>query len=310
MATNEPTPKTFGEKLLSIPRGVLFLILIVCTMIPLFIDMKLPNTEAESTIDLYKEFLALPEGSTVIIQSDWTNSTRGESRGQFDALLRILMKRNIKFGIMSVADPQGPQVARDVVDMINVERKGFGQPAYKRWDDWVNLGFFPNAEGIGQALKANVRQAFNNKRDINAAGQQEDIFKSPVMSKITKLGDLSAFIVVTGTKSIVIALERISQDVKMLGMVTGVMGPETLNYYSSGQLKGLSAGLKGVYDLENLMEKGSPKDNLQPLGYERTADKGTRYILTLHVAIFLLIIAVIIGNIGVFLSRKPGNGAA
>ena len=41
-------------------------------------------------------------------------------------------------------------------------------------------------------------------------------------------------------------------------MVTGVMVPETRNYFASGQITGLVGGVKGVYDLEGLMEKGFP----------------------------------------------------
>ena len=79
-------------------------------------------------------------------------------------------------------------------------------------------------------------------------------------------------------------------------MVTGVMGPESAVYYASGQVKGLVAGLTGVYDIETLMEKDyKGMTNL---------DNGAKYYPTLHVALLLLIIAVIVGNLGMLLSRR------
>lgn len=304
MAQPDNTTKSFADKLLSIKRETLFLILFLGTMIPQFFTVQLPNEPAESAIDLFRELNAIPEGGTVIIQSDWTNSTRGESRGQFDALIRILMRRNVKFAIMSVADNQSPQVARDVVEKINAERVLANEQPYKKWEHWVNLGFFPNAEGIGQAMRADIRAAFKGKRDTNSSGQQDDVFNSPVLSKVKEVGDLDALIVVTGTKSIIIALERLGSQVKMLGMVTGVMGPETLNYYNSKQLKGLSAGLKGVYDMETMMEKGV--EGVPGFPGKKNMDKGTRYIFTLHIAITIMVLAVIIGNVGTIMKKRGG----
>lgn len=309
MATPDPAPvRTFGDRLLSIPRTWLFLVLFAATTIPHFMAVEVPNKPNDSAVDLYRELMALPEGSTVIVQSDWTNSTRGESRGQFDALMRILMRRNIKFGVLAVADTQAPEVARNVIDDVNRERKARGEREYRVWEDWVNLGYFPNAEGLGNQLAQNLRDTIKARREKDPTGMERSVVESPVFANVPKVENLSAFIVVTGTKSITIAIERLQSRVKMLGMVTGVMGPETLNYYVSKQLKGLSAGLKGVYDMETLMENGikSNDGSIEVPGWEghKNLDRGTRYILTLHAAILLLIVAVVLGNIGVVLNRR------
>lgn len=320
MANVQQPQKSFGELLLSIPRTALFGLLFLATTIPLFMTVSVPNKPTDAAADLYAKLNQLPEGSTVVIQSDWTNSTRGESRGQFDALLRILMRRNVKFALMSVADPQAPQVARDRIDAINKERVAEGLEPYKRWEDWVNVGYFPNGEATGNVIAQNIGDAFRNKRDNDLGGVERSVMESPVLKDIVKVGDLSGFIVITGTKSIIIALERLYGKVPLLGMVTGVMGPETLNYYISGQLGGLSAGLKGVADMEAMMEWGlnvkgedgtiknevPNKPEVPPIEGVTLA-QGTKYVFTLHSAIFLMIFAVIAGNIGVALTRKRGN---
>jgi hypothetical protein len=67
-------------------------------------------------------------------------------------------------------------------------------------------------------------------------------------------------------------------------------------YYDSGQVKGLVAGLKGLYEIENKMEKDFPG--------QINLDNGAKYYPTLHIALVLLILAVITGNLGMYLARK------
>jgi hypothetical protein len=82
-------------------------------------------------------------------------------------------------------------------------------------------------------------------------------------------------------------------------MVTGVMGPEMQVYYDSGQVKGLVSGLKGLYDVENEMQADFPG--------QVNLDNGAKYYPTLHIALTLLMLAVVIGNLGMYLSRKSDN---
>ncbi len=100
-------------------------------------------------------------------------------------------------------------------------------------------------------------------------------------------------------------------------MVTGVMVPENTSYYQSDQLKGLCGGIKGVFDLETLMAVGinNPgpgeiksekfKDESIPGWPSKTnAGKGTAYYLALHFTLGLLILAVILGNVGMFAAKR------
>lgn len=323
-------PRSFGERLMSVNRTTLYGLLIAVTSIPLFFDITLPNQPTPAAIDAFATLSTLPEGSTVLIQSDWTISTRGESAGNMEAALRILMRRGVNFAIFSVADPQAPQVARDVVARINAERRAAGQPEHERWNQWVNLGLFPNAEATLNSFGVNFAAAIRDKTDVAPISgpdgeltfEARPVLQSPVFRNVRSISDASAYIVITASGSINVAIERLADKVPMVGMVTGVMGPETLPYYTSGQLRGLSAGLKGVYDMEWLMEFGlnSPPDRPRVVsekhrslgeirGFEGEINlaKGKRYYPTLHAALFLMILAVVVGNIGMFLTRKRGR---
>jgi len=307
-------------------RWVLYGLLIVFTSVPLFFPFRIPNKPEDAAIDLYVKLMTIPEGSTVLLESDWTNSTRGESAGQLEAALRIMMRRNIKFAFYSGADPQAPQVTRDVIDRMNAERKAKDLRQYEKWNDYVDLGFFPNLEGAANSMGADLRKAWQGRKDTNLAGQQEDVFNSPVLKDIRSVGDSSLLLNIHASGTLKILIQRLYGKVKLASMCTGVMGPETLIYYQSGQIDGVSIGLKGVYDMETLMEYGvnspGPDGKVQITSEKysgqvipgwpgmKNYDRAGAYYPTLHAALFLLIGAVVVGNIEVIRQRKKNKAVS
>lgn len=311
--------KSLGEKLQSLPRQALYGLLVLVTAIPLFFSLTVPNKPLAPAIDAFEQLATLQPGSTVIIQTDWTNSTRGESGGGFEALIRILMRKDVKFAIYSGADAQAPQVARDVIARINDERVKAGQRRYERWTDWVSLGFFPDVGAMNIAMRTDIRKAWGARRDSDPSGQLRDVFQSPVLQNVTKFTDVNMFVIVTASATLTTAIERLGgQGVPLVGVVTGVMGPEALPYYETKQLSGLTIGLKGAYDLETMMEHGINAPDPQSAvvkvpdkgvipgfpGDPNNKGRGTRYYPTLHFALTLLILAVVIGNVGMYMARK------
>lgn len=317
---NEPAPATLGEKLQAMPRNWLYFILFVVSSIPLFFSINLPNKPDPASIDLYAHLMAVPEGKTILLASDWTNSTRGESMGSFEALIKILAARHVKLAIYSTADPQAPRIARDTIERLNKERRAKNLPTYDRWKDWVSLGYYPSAEGTLLSISTDLRKAFAGKTEINPDTKQStSVFESPVLTNVKVLGDCAMAITDTASKTSDLTIERFGGKTQIAFLVTGVMGPETVVYYASGQIVGLAAGVKGVYDLETLMTTGvntpaGPRfekaaGEIPPITEPGVTGKGTAYYPTLHVDLFLLILFIAIGNIGMFMSKKA-KGAA
>lgn len=298
MSTIEPAPaKTLGEKLQSLNRLTLYIILIIGATIPAFLPFSVPNEPVPASRDFFRHLNELQEGDTVLIETDWTKSTRGESQGHMENLLRILMRRGVRFAIYSCADPQAPRVARDlIVDIAAEHEKDFGV-AYNRWEHWVNLGYYPNSEATNNAIATNVRQAFAGRTDLPGPGRPPTgVFQSPVLENIRDVTDFKKVIIVTASATFNVMVERLSNKLDMLAAVTGVMVPESQVYYDSGQVKGLSGGLKGVYDVETLMEGAWPG--------KTNKGKGQAYYPTLHIVLGIMMLAIIVGNIGMFLSRR------
>lgn len=288
MSSNAPVPErpSFGERLQSLPRQTLYLILILAATIPAFFTFKVPGEPVEPTKDFWREIMTLKEGQTVLIETDWTKSTRGESMGMFEALLKILMRKKVKFAFYGI-DPQSPQVAEDTIRDVALREKS----GYKPGEDYVRLGYFPNAEGLNQQLGTDLRKTFESK---TVAGIRA--IDTPVLKDLKKIEDVPILIIVTASKSFDVVTERLNTKVKILAMVTGVMVPETQIFLASKQIKGLCGGLKGVYDLEGMMTKEWPD--------KVNAGKGMGYYPTLHIVLTLMILAIIIGNVGMLLTRK------
>lgn len=315
-------PSTF-EKLQNLDKRILYMILVVLTTIPLFpafSSIVLPCEPAATAQSFYYQLSNVPEGKTVFIQSDWTISTRGENAGHIESLLRIVMSKKLKFVIYTVADAQAPGVYREYIRRINDERKRAGLKEYKQWEDYVDLAYFPNAEGTLVAIGLDVRKVFNKRVKDPSTGQDRPVFESPVMKDVYKVGDAGAYVVVTASSSVDRTIERLSDKTKIVVMCTGVIGPSTLPFFQSGQIKGVSIGLKGAVDVEYMMKYGlnypdasgkikvpwAGKEELKadPVSEGVSIARGSLYFMSFHMAILLLILAVAIGNIGMFLSRR------
>ncbi|HXH62458.1 MAG TPA: hypothetical protein VNI20_14010 [Fimbriimonadaceae bacterium] len=311
---------TIWDKMQAIDRRILYGILILLTASSLFVHVEIPVNPDASSLDLYVSLMSIPENKVVLLESDWTNSTRGESAGHQEALLRILMDRNIKFVVYSLADPQSPQVARDTMLRINEERKKQGLPQYSLWNDYMDLGYFPNAEGQLNSMANDLRGAWSGHKERDPEGVERDVFESPVLKNVKSVGDCSLLVINSASSTIDTAVERLYGKIPLGFMVTGVMGPSALPYLQAGQLVGMAIGLKGVYDVEYMMKYGvnyKGKDGkikvhydkkagveIPPIAEGTTFDRGARYFLPLHVALTLMIVAIALGNIAMFIGRK------
>ncbi len=311
---------SIANKLQSLPKNAIYGILILCTSVPLFFKIPMPNNPDQPSKDFFRETMTLDPSKPVLLASDWTNSTRGESKAHMKSLLRMFMRRGQKFALYSTADPQAPQVALDVIAEVNREREKKQQSPYKRFEDYVVLGYFPNAEAAINGLANDFKSTVKGRKDFPVGKEATDVFQSPVMKDVDSIKDFQMVFVITASKTSNFTVERVYGKTKLAFAVTGVMGPETQVYYQSKQLVGFVNGLKGAFDIEQLMEKGlnvdaSPsfRDSTHPepiQGFpgEDNIGQGTRYYPTLHFAMALMIIMVILGNVGMVMAKKEKGG--
>ncbi|MBI1333730.1 MAG: hypothetical protein JST12_13235 [Armatimonadetes bacterium] len=311
-------------KATGIPKHIVYLLLIVCATVPLFFNIKVPGKPTDSSADFFKHIMSLNEGDTILLGSDWTGSTRGESKAQMIAVLKILMRKHVKIALWSTADPQAPRVAQDTIAEVNEMIKKEGGTPYVRWQDWVQCGFYPSSDVAINNVANDVRKAFAGKRDTDTSGQLRPVFESPVLQNITKVEDFKLVLDMTASKTSDYHVQFVSgKHVPLMFAVTGVMVPETQVYYNSGQIAGFLGGLKGVFDLESMMDNGlnvpdangkianpsvKVSDKIEgfpdPQHTGKNVGNGTKYYPTLHATLILMIVLIVIGNFEMIKARK------
>ncbi len=293
-AKEEKPKETFWHKLYALDRRWLYLILIVLVVLQTLSPLDIPNVVSPRSQALYDLLSRQEPGSFVVVQTDWTYSTRGESYAQFKALIRLLMRKRIRFVVTTAgSDPQAPVIAKQIISELAKEPGGNN---YQEGKDYAIAGFFPNAEAHIRAMVNNIRSELATK----------GINNSPVVEGIRDLSDAKAVINITGSATITLWIERIRNKAPLGLMCTAVMSAENIPYYIAGQLKGIVIGAKGAFDFETLLAQEFPNSDPEFKDY-KNYDAGRRYMGPLAFALILLIVSVIVGNIAMVQVRRAGG---
>jgi hypothetical protein len=200
-------------------------------------------------------------------------------------MLEHLMSKNVRVALVCFS-AAGPALIEGLIAPHLAAGKVYGE-------DVVNLGFIAGAE---TAIR-------NFGRDVIGTAKADyhgtDLNTMPIMQGIKDVRDLSwcsSSMATTGVQEWVRQVQG-ALNIRLLAGVVSVSVPEVMPFYTSGQLAGLTQGLRGAAEYELLAQRpGSAvaKMDAQSLG---------------HLAIIFFII---MGNIGYLATRKPkeqGQGA-
>ena len=112
--------KTFWnwDRLQTIDRRIIYAVLLVFILIPLFLPgLQLPNYPAKQSVDFYDtvERVGAKDPASahkiVIIDGQWSPSTRGENQWQAEAIVTHLMQKHLRFATIAF-DTQNETVTR------------------------------------------------------------------------------------------------------------------------------------------------------------------------------------------------------
>jgi hypothetical protein len=286
----ERTGSRWDEWIGRIDRRLVYLGLFLFTLTPLAAKWSLPLTVSEPPKKMQEAIEALPPDRVVFITSDWDAGTQAENRPQLMAIIRHLLRRKLKFVLMSVGSPTGPQLAQTVAEQAIEKEKLTGQWQYGK--DWVNLGYkianAPWLRSFSRSIQETMKQDWKN----------QPISQFPVMQGVDKFGpdgQVSMLIDITGSATIEAWYQYLTPTKVKLGLAcTAVMAPEQYPYLDSGQLSGLLTGMKGAAEYESLIDA---KD------FGLAAMAGQSFA---HLYIFILIV---LGNASVVLGRRDRRRA-
>jgi hypothetical protein len=281
----------FLEKLQYIDRRYLYLVLAVVVALPVFVSLPLPIEPSQETLGAYRAVESVPPGKIVLIQSDWDAGSKGENQGQAEAIIDHLMRRNIKFAVIS-ANPYGPPFA-EMVDEVTARRYG------KRYGvDWVNFGYkiFPGTEAYVLPSLA---------RDIPGTVKTDyrgtPLSKIPMMAGVKDIHDVAVvFNIGYGQQLLWIPFVQSVYGTKMVFAIAAINSTTMYSYITAGQLAGMLVGAQGGAEYEAL------------IGYEKRTGRvgwGNRVIQSQSWAHGLIILLIIIGNVGYAFARPETKRA-
>ncbi len=277
------------EKMLNIDRRVIFIVIALSTILPLFFTVKL-NIKADNAAKSFYETidsLKTKKEPVVLLSAEYGPGTIPELSPMARASFKHLLDIDAKIIVMGLFPMGPPLVMREFDKLLKLPEYNNKQYGV----DYVNLGYTAGGAIVIKGMVSSIKSKY--PIDVNGTSL-DDI---PLMKKVKNFDDIDAIIDLTslggGVKSwIQFAKRTTDEKMKILSGCTAVMAPEAYPYLNSGQIKGLLGGLKGAADYETLID--SP-------------DNGTKYIFAQSVAHVMIIIFILIGNIAFFLTRSKRN---
>jgi hypothetical protein len=287
-----PRP-AWDERLASIDRRWIYLLLFLATLAPLVFGWHLRLYPTEDARSLYRLVESLPQGKIVVLSCNWEAGTQAESRPQTVALARHLLRRRIPFAILSIGYPTSPQIAQGAVEQA-VREEGYGVYGV----DYCNWGFRIGTTPWLQALSRNILKA------VSTDWKGKRLAELPMMRGVeTFKEDVSLLVDITGSSTVtdLISYVHAPTGVPVGFACTAVMAPEAYPLLDSGQLVGMLTGMRGAAEYEQLI--GAP-------GFGVTAMAGQSFA---HVFILVLIT---MGNLPILMAalrrwfpqRRGGGG--
>ena len=285
---DEKREPTFIEKLGTLDRRVIFLLIALSVIIPLIIHYTTTILPGDMVQRLFDKVENLPPGSKILISFDYGPSTVPENQPMANALTRHALEKGHRIYLMALW-ATGPRQALQLVDEIIAAEF----PGAEYGEDWIRLGYKAGNQGLINALLSDFKAMYTT--DVLG----EDIDSFPMMQGIKTLRDFDLILGLgsgfPGTKEWV-QFAGDPGDVPVGGGTTAVMAPLLYPYYPK-QIVGFLGGLQGAAEYEAALMIQYPE-------YEeksRIASTSMGPQVTAHLVIVAFII---IGNITFFVERR------
>ena len=273
-------------RLQRLDRRVIYVVLAVGVAVPLLVYSIMPVTVSPTTRSLYEAIERIPKDKMVLLSVDWDAATRGENEPQTEAVVKHLMKRGIRFGIISFLNPWGPQFGELVAKRVSRELgKRYGV-------DWVNFGYITRGAIVPRSFVLCPDIAsFLKGRDAHGRPLRD----MPVMRGIKDFSDIAMVVEFTGGGGLEdwIAYANALKGTPIGHGCTAVIAPRRYQFIDSGQLEGMLVGLVGAAEYRALVDRRLP-DLLQKM------------VNSQSVAHALIILFILLGNTGYFVARRRG----
>jgi hypothetical protein len=284
----EEIEKTFIDKLGTLDRRIIFLLIALAVIIPLIVHYTTSIPASAIVQTLFDKVEELPSGSRILLSFDYGPSTIPENQPMANAFARHAFEKGHKVYLMALWATGPRQAAQLTEEIIEVE---FPDKVYGV--DWIRLGYKAGNQGLINALLADFKAMYTT----DVSGDNIDSF--PMMRGIRTLRDFDLILGLgsgfPGTKEWV-QFAGDPGDIPVGGGTTAVMAPLLYPYYPK-QMVGFLGGLQGAAEYEFALSYKYPEYHDR----SRIASTSMGPQVTAHLVIIAFII---IGNITYLFERR------
>ncbi|MBX3303503.1 MAG: hypothetical protein KF693_14910 [Nitrospira sp.] len=236
---------SFAERMLKIDRRIIFVMIGLCTLLPLLYPVGLPIKISSEVRGVYDHIESLPERSVFLMSIDFDPASKPELYPQAIALLRHAFSKNLRVVTMTLW-VSGTGMADQIVTQVAKEMgKEYGT-------DYAFLGWSPG----GSAVIINMGQDLSSAFPSDYGGRRTK--ELPVLSGVRSLKDVGYMVSLGAGRPGVEEWYVFGKDkykFELGGGCTGVMAPGLYPLLRSGQINGLIGGLRGAAEYESLIDQ-------------------------------------------------------
>ena len=325
----------FFDKMQKLDRRYIYLMVALSIIIPLVIPFNSPTFTSETTENIYRKIDSFAGDPTkaVLLSFSHDASTMPELFPMEVSVLRHCFERNVR--IFTIC--WSPAAAPLMEHAINTAKENYDVTSGV---DYVNFGYKPGALFLPIVL--GMGEDISEAVDTDSQGRK--IKNLDIMKEIKNYDDMNLVIDFSGGGNAIswVTYARAKFGVNVAAGITAVMVADNYPYLQTGQLIGMFRGLKGAAEYEKMVdvfasyetdeypngrpfskeviknvkvpitkstiiyiEDGVEFDTGIPLNYKyKVARIGMNAQSVAHI---MIIVFIILGNIGFFLTRKKDN---
>ncbi len=276
--------KSFWERMESIDRRVIFLILLVVVAIPLVISVGVEIPPTAPVIEAHEAVESLEAGDVLMVSIDFDATSAPELIPMLESVLRQAFEKDVKvvmLGHIAIGLPLGHVALEEAAAELG---KIYGV-------DYVDLGYRPGYVAVMIAMGREISDVFATDYQGTRLADMEITRDLHSYEDVDLLFGFEHGAVIDYWVRYVQA--RFGQ--RMTFGTTAVMAPDAYPYLQAGQIEGLVGGLKGAAEYETLI--GVP-------------GMATRGMPAQEWAHLLVIGFIALGNMGFFFTRRKRRRSA
>ncbi|MFC1573501.1 hypothetical protein ACFL6M_07900, partial [Candidatus Eisenbacteria bacterium] len=265
------------DRLLTVDRRWIYLILGLAVIFPVIVEMFVPVSLSSEVQAVYDFNETIRDGKILHLAIDYDPSTMAELNPMAEAMMRQVFEHNGRLIISSLSQ-FGPAMADELITRIAAE---YGKESGV---DFVFLGYKPYPAITILAMGSDYRVPFPTDYYGN------EVNELPMMAGVHNFDDVEGVVALAGgtAADMWIIYGNAKFGVSVALGVTGVMASDYYPYLQAGQIFGLIPGIKGAAEYEQLK------------GIRGEGSRGIPYQTTSHAVILAFII---ITNIAFFAKR-------